>query len=113
MAEYAVVEFVHENAVEVVHNSWIENTSEGLYSYWPTSGASQKARKGELPDKQRWQKFEVRMFSYTASHEKALRNAKQAENTSKMQSEEEQSIRKRKKPHRFIASSSESEKGDG
>lgn len=34
------------------------------YCYWPTAGASAKVKKQQLPDKEKWATYEIRIFSY-------------------------------------------------
>ncbi|KAL2102055.1 hypothetical protein ACEWY4_003816 [Coilia grayii] len=81
---FHVVEFYKENpvTVAVVPKTWVVKTTKGGFlCYWPRSGASQKARKGFHPDKEKWQRFSVKVVDNctTSDYEKALRWAKRAE----------------------------------
>ncbi|XP_063442107.1 uncharacterized protein LOC134722417 [Mytilus trossulus] len=66
--EYVVVEFIEEKAVEIVPQLWIQSTTEGMYAYWPDCHSSMirhKVKKREIPDKENWKRYEVKIFSYT------------------------------------------------
>ena len=91
--KYAVVEFVDEKTVEVVAKSWVEtcdgvgfdmcyvmifcylsiiliiklNSFQELYCYWPRTNVASRIKKLELPDKESWKKYKVRIFSYTGT----------------------------------------------
>ncbi|KAG5268933.1 hypothetical protein AALO_G00196480 [Alosa alosa] len=83
MTIFHVVEFFKENpvTVAVVAKSWIVKTTKGHLCYWPRSGASKKAKKGIIPDKDRWEKHHVKLVphSTTNDYDKALRWVKRAE----------------------------------
>jgi hypothetical protein len=36
-----------------------------MYSYWPQLNAKGKAKKAEIPDKELWKKYKIRVLSYT------------------------------------------------
>ncbi|XP_028392624.1 uncharacterized protein LOC114517166 [Dendronephthya gigantea] len=86
---FAVVEFVDEKAVEVVAKSWIETCDGDLYCYWPRTNVSLRVKKLELPDKNSWKKYKIRIFSYTDSLVKAKNFAKKALATSNIESDED------------------------
>ncbi|XP_028415605.1 uncharacterized protein LOC114538964 isoform X2 [Dendronephthya gigantea] len=82
---YAVVEFIEEQLVEIVATCWIETIDCELYCYWPRNNASHKLRKLEIPDKETWIAYKVRVFSYTVA--KAQKILKRAEETSNVESD--------------------------
>ncbi|XP_028415166.1 uncharacterized protein LOC114538215 [Dendronephthya gigantea] len=84
---YAVVEFIEEQLVEIVATCWIETIDCELYCYWPRNNASHKLRKLEIPDKETWIAYKVRVFSYTDSVAKAQKILKRAEETSNVESD--------------------------
>lgn len=85
---FVVVEFLQECAVEVVLKSWIFDDANGTtYCYWPTVGASAKVKKQQLPDKEKWATYEIRIFSYAGTYDKALERSKRAEETSNIDSD--------------------------
>lgn len=43
-----------------------------MFCYWPKYNISQKARKGEIPDKEQWKKYAVRIFSYTGTYDRSI-----------------------------------------
>ncbi|XP_041929055.1 uncharacterized protein LOC121693577 [Alosa sapidissima] len=83
MTIFHVVEFFKEDpvTVAVVAKSWIVKTTKGHLCYWPRSGASKKAKKGIIPDKDRWEKHHVKLVphSTTNDYDRALRWVKRAE----------------------------------
>ncbi|KAK3868237.1 hypothetical protein Pcinc_003932 [Petrolisthes cinctipes] len=106
---FVVVELLHEEAVEVVHKSWIVKDDYVIYCYWPPrAGASAKVKKEEMPDKEKWKLYEIRIFSFAETYTKALERAKRAENTSNIDTDPED-IKRRviKKPAKFIFSEEE------
>ena len=36
-----------------------------LYCYWPRANAARKLKKMEMPDKQTWKTYKIRMLTYT------------------------------------------------
>lgn len=100
---FAVVEFLHEEAVEVVHKSWIVKDDIGTYCYWPPkTGASAKVRREEMPDKEKWKSYEIRIFSFAETYTKALEQAKRAEDTSTIETDFEGLERRAtKRPAKF------------
>ncbi|PIK58054.1 hypothetical protein BSL78_05033 [Apostichopus japonicus] len=117
MNQFAVVEFVAEGSVEVVSRKWIAGSGENLHCYWPRNNATLKAKRGEIPDPERWSKHKVRVFRFVGRDncKKAQKLSRLAEETSNIDSEGESlqtSSRKRTAPARFVSSGSESD-GDG
>ncbi|XP_064087249.1 uncharacterized protein LOC135201878 [Macrobrachium nipponense] len=106
---FVVVEFLHEEAVEVVHKSWIVKKENGVYCYWPPKAdASAKVKKEEMPDKERWNLHEIRLFSFAETYTKALERAKRAEDTSNVETDQECLKRRTtKKPDKFGFSDNE------
>ena len=41
-----------------------------VFSFWPKFTASQKVKKRELPDKQKWRRYKIRVFAYTGKYGK-------------------------------------------
>lgn len=64
MVKFAVIEFVGEKAVEIVVENWIETHDGALYCYWPRTSASKKVKNCEMPDKETWKKYKIRVFAY-------------------------------------------------
>ncbi|XP_071810903.1 uncharacterized protein [Apostichopus japonicus] len=115
MNQFAVVEFVAEGSVEVVSRKWIAGSCENLHCYWPRSNATFRAKKGEMPDPERWSKHKVRVFRFVDNYNKAQKLSRLAEETSNIDSEGESlqnSSRKRTAPARFVSSGSESDGDD-
>ncbi|XP_064108518.1 uncharacterized protein LOC135216905 isoform X2 [Macrobrachium nipponense] len=106
---FVVVEFLHEEAVEVVHKSWIVKKENVVYCYWPPkAGASAKVKREEMPDKERWNLHEIRLFSFAETYTKALERAKRAEDTSNVETDQECLKRRTtKKPDKFGFSDNE------
>ena len=63
-SKYAVVEFIKEESVAVVLRSWIDRDEEGLFCYWPNTSYSIRVKRGELPDKDKWKTYRIRIFGY-------------------------------------------------
>ncbi|XP_071822459.1 uncharacterized protein [Apostichopus japonicus] len=117
MNQFAVVEFVAEGSVEVVSRKWIAGSGENLHCYWPRNNATLKAKRGEIPDPERWSKHKVRVFRFVGRDncKKAQKLSRLAEETSNIDSEGESlqtSSRKRTAPARFVSSGSESDGDD-
>ncbi|XP_078340363.1 uncharacterized protein LOC144627355 isoform X1 [Crassostrea virginica] len=131
---YAVVEFLDENSVSVVHQTWIKGTGELIITaaveqwvralapqaeqtnrlinttcYWPptSKNISQRVKKGELPDKDRWGTYPIRTFYQTDDFERAVQYCKKAQETSNVESDIDMTARARKKPDRLISDSEE------
>ncbi|CAG2229035.1 recQ [Mytilus edulis] len=64
--QYVVVEFLDEGSVEVVHQTWLESEEKVMFCYWPRKNSTQCAKKGQIPDKEFWRRYRIRIFSYTA-----------------------------------------------
>ncbi|VDI01909.1 Hypothetical predicted protein [Mytilus galloprovincialis] len=109
--EYVVVEFIEEKAVEIVPQLWIQSTTKGMYAYWPdchSSMITHKVKKREIPDKENWKRYEVKIFSYTDTYEKALSRRKRAEYTSNVETDEdEENKREAGRPDRYNSSEDE------
>ncbi|KAL3865045.1 hypothetical protein ACJMK2_006678, partial [Sinanodonta woodiana] len=108
-----------EYVVEVVPKSWIEHTDQELIFantfilYLLASVYCCSACKtGELPDKEKRTNFNVRIFVTTWCYQKALLKAKQAEETSNVELDEEHKPSPKKRPQHYIHWSDE-ENGDG
>ncbi|CAG2218194.1 unnamed protein product [Mytilus edulis] len=113
--EYVVVEFTEELSVEIVHKSWIKSEDEGMFCYWPKKNQNQKAKKGEIPDKELWTKHPVRIFSYTDDFDKALERRARSVNTSNVDTNEEDGVeqpREVRPPLRLLNDHSDSEEED-
>jgi hypothetical protein len=39
-----------------------------MFCYWPRTNISFRARKAEIPDKEKWAKYPVRILHYTGEH---------------------------------------------
>ncbi|XP_071822471.1 uncharacterized protein [Apostichopus japonicus] len=78
MNQFAVVEFVAEGSVEVVSRKWIAGSGENLHCYWPRNNATLKAKRGEIPDPERWSKHKVRVFRFVDENEDNPENAMSA-----------------------------------
>ncbi|CAB3990739.1 Hypothetical predicted protein [Paramuricea clavata] len=99
---FAVVEFVDEKSVEIICEKWIETCDGVMYSYWPQLNAKGKAKKTEIPDKELWKKYKIRVLSYTDNFKTAQKRLKKAEETSNVDSESDSDgceRRKRSKPN--------------
>ncbi|ELT95212.1 hypothetical protein CAPTEDRAFT_194156 [Capitella teleta] len=59
---FHIVEFIDEETVEVVPESWITSRNGVLYCWWPVHGQKMKAKKSEEP-KDTWLDFKVRLLS--------------------------------------------------
>ncbi|CAB3990919.1 Hypothetical predicted protein, partial [Paramuricea clavata] len=73
-----------------------------MYSYWPQLNAKGKAKKAEIPDKELWKKYNIRVLSYTDNFKTAQKRLKKAEETSNVDSESDSDgceRRKRSKPN--------------
>lgn len=42
-------------------------TSQVLFCYWPRSNVQAKVKNLAIPDKQKWKKYDIRVFSYTGN----------------------------------------------
>ncbi|XP_028417120.1 uncharacterized protein LOC114541386 isoform X1 [Dendronephthya gigantea] len=110
---YAVVEFIEEQLVEIVATCWIETIDCELYCYWPRNNASHKLRKLEIPDKETWIAYKVRVFSYTDSVAKAQKILKRAEETSNVESDSDSGhARKRRRTKASLFEYSEGSDSD-
>lgn len=38
-----------------------------MYSYWPRTNAAGKVKRGEMPDKESWKRYKIRVFSYAGN----------------------------------------------
>ncbi|CAB4013322.1 Hypothetical predicted protein [Paramuricea clavata] len=88
---FAVVEFIGEKSVDIVLESWIETREGSLYCYYPRTNVAGRVRKLELPDKENWSSYRIRVLSYTDKHEKAKKQLKQAEHTSNLDTSDSES----------------------
>ncbi|RXM97205.1 hypothetical protein EOD39_14720 [Acipenser ruthenus] len=86
---YATVEFTNENTVEVVPRNWISSEDEMLYSYWSRSNPTKRAKRKELPDKEKWLKYPLRGFVYSETYGKAVKYADRARETSNVEMDTE------------------------
>ncbi|CAB3977231.1 Hypothetical predicted protein [Paramuricea clavata] len=99
---FAVVEFVDEKSVEIICEKWTETCDGVMYSYWPQLNAKGEAKKAEIPDKELWKKYKIRVLSYTDNFKMAQKWLKKAEETSNVDSESDSdgcARRKRSKPN--------------
>ncbi|ELU15459.1 hypothetical protein CAPTEDRAFT_203409 [Capitella teleta] len=87
---FHIVEFIDEETVEVVPESWITSRNGVLYCWWPVHGQKMKAKKSEEP-KDTWLDFKVRLLSAKpySTYGKADRLAFTACETSNIESETE------------------------
>ncbi|CAC5396070.1 unnamed protein product [Mytilus coruscus] len=91
MSKQFVVEGFSYYSVAVAHKEWIRKTKEGENAcYWPFYNQSARARKGEVPDEERWKIYSVRIFGYSDSFEMAVMKSKLAKDTSNIESEDEE-----------------------
>ena len=117
--DYAIVEFVEDNppSIGISPQCWIESKPDGMFCYWPRTNISFRARKAEIPDKEKWAKYPVRILHYTENYENAMNLSKNAEYTSNLSSDESEGRGHRKrKQKRFSDSEISSEttaKGTG
>lgn len=111
---FVVVEFLDEKAVEVVPKSWIMHKEKGLFCYWPPrAGAAAKVKKEEIPDKEKWNSYEIRIFSSAETYSKAQELSRRAEVTSNVETEPEgPKSRATKKPARYDFSDEADDEGD-
>lgn len=61
---FAVVKFLKDNAVAVVHKSWISLKNDQLVTYWPpfwkkTGNLVAAVKKGEPPNSSTWTTYEI------------------------------------------------------
>ncbi|CAB3977710.1 Hypothetical predicted protein [Paramuricea clavata] len=101
MNKFAVVEFLKDQTVAIVRESWIENCDRDLYCYWPSKNAKNKVIQDDLPDKEKWRRYKVRVFMYTSDYGQAKKYLKIAEETSNMEESESPPKRKRVPCARF------------
>ncbi|CAC5389514.1 unnamed protein product [Mytilus coruscus] len=89
LKQYVVVGF-KDNSVAVAHKKWLRETKEGEPAcWWPFNNQSARARKGEVPDEERWMIYSVRIFASTDSFEMAVMKSKLALDTSNVESEDQ------------------------
>ncbi|XP_063417282.1 uncharacterized protein LOC134699797 isoform X2 [Mytilus trossulus] len=89
LKQYVVVGF-QDDSVAVAHNKWLVKTLEGESAcWWPFNNQSTRARKGEVPDKERWMIYSVRIFASADSFEMAVIKSKLALDTSNVESEDQ------------------------
>ena len=65
--QHAVVKIPETGAqdwVEVVHSTWLENSGEGLRTWWPPGNFKVKAKKGLSPDKAMWTSYRCVLLKY-------------------------------------------------
>ncbi|VDI63125.1 Hypothetical predicted protein [Mytilus galloprovincialis] len=108
--QYVVVEFLDEGSVEVVHQTWLESEEKVMFCYWPRKNSTQCAKKGQIPDKEFWRRYRIRIFSYTDDYEKALKKRQRAIESSNMDTNDEEEARRAvKQPQRLGHDFSDSE----
>ncbi|PIK35886.1 hypothetical protein BSL78_27286 [Apostichopus japonicus] len=113
--QYSVVIFLKDNIVECVPSSWIEKSTNKLVCYWPSGkDLKRKILKQEIPDKDLWDAYPVKLVGKPEykDYEFACRIAKRAEETSTVESEDDDQERSRKRPSRYI-SPDEYDEADG
>ncbi|XP_045109087.1 uncharacterized protein LOC123520506 isoform X2 [Portunus trituberculatus] len=86
----------------------------GLFCYWPPrAGAAAKVKKEEIPDKEKWNSYEIRIFSSAETYSKAQELSRRAEVTSNVETEPEgPKSRVTKKPARYDFSDEADDEGD-
>ncbi|XP_071145723.1 uncharacterized protein [Mytilus edulis] len=108
--QYVVVEFLDEGSVEVVHQTWLESEEKVMFCYWPRKNSPQCAKKGQIPDKEFWRRYRIRIFSYTDDYEKALKKRQRAIESSNVDTNDEEEARRAvKQPQRLGHDFSDSE----
>ncbi|XP_046857688.1 uncharacterized protein LOC124451106 [Xenia sp. Carnegie-2017] len=96
---HEVVEFLDEKSVEVVPRSWIEACDGVLCYYWLRTNFLARVKELELPDKTRWKKHKVRIFTFADNLKSAQKFARRAIATSNIESDDESINEKpRKRP---------------
>jgi hypothetical protein len=68
--EYCIVEFLDDNCVEAVPQSWV--TEGGKSAYWPSKYSDAKVTKaisdGVKPDKQTWKCLDIRKLGQSGMY---------------------------------------------
>ncbi|XP_043212048.1 uncharacterized protein LOC122391391 isoform X3 [Amphibalanus amphitrite] len=106
-AMYAIVEFVGENSTAIIAQRWFVDAEE-TSCFWPPRKADEQAR-NLAPASPSWNKHDVRVLGKAATYERAREKLTRADETSDLQTEDEETARKRRRVrHRAVSSSSES-----
>ena len=62
---YCVVEFVQEKTVSVIPCCWLVTIENEQFCYWPPSDISRNIYKANLPDREFWQKYIIKIIPKT------------------------------------------------
>ncbi|KAL7382409.1 hypothetical protein ABVT39_021741 [Epinephelus coioides] len=100
---FIIVEFLPEKTVEVVPASWVEETVNGLFCYWPSNNFRRRIIGREKPDKS-WTQYRVKVLKKTATYEEAVKFMKLMDDTSNYDTDhlrDRESKRRRKMPKKL------------